>query len=78
MAALLNVDFKPVFTSHRRVLGPYIVALKQRTIQFLDKMLQTKLAQQTEFNYATINLALKVQELEKKVQALESELRKNT
>jgi hypothetical protein len=76
MARLLSTQFNPVFTSHRPILGRYIVAIKQRVVGFLDKMLRTKLAQQAEFNYMTLNLALKVQQLEERVLELEQELRK--
>jgi|GEM_PF-3892360 len=72
MAALQNLFFEHHFTSHRPVLGKWIVRGKKLVVGLLNRFLKISLVRQEELNQLNWELALAVHQLERRVKALET------
>lgn len=71
IARLQDVLSPQSFTSHRRILGPWIVLYKKIAHRFFRKWLKISLGKQLELNQRFLNLAISVHVLENRVHILE-------
>lgn len=74
IARLQDVLSAQDFSSHRRILGPFIVLFKRITFRFFRKWLRISLGKQLELNQRLLNLAIAVHVLENKVSNLEKSI----
>jgi hypothetical protein len=65
----------PRFTSHRKLLGPFIICGKSLIARFFNYWLRICLGKQLVINQSVFNLALSVLALEARVRELEESLR---
>lgn len=71
LAKLQNILEEPMFVSHRKYLGHFIIIYKKIMVRFFRKWLGLSLQKQFELNQRVLNLALAVHTLENRVANLE-------
>ena len=79
LAMMQNLFYPTKFTSHRKIVGPLIVFLKEQVVKILDPFFRRRLVRQFEINQFTWNMAnilrhqqIHITALEKRLTDLES------
>ena len=74
LAMMQNLFYPTKFVSHRKLVGPIIVFLKECVIKVLDPVLRHRLARQFEINQFTWNMAKLMREQNERILQLKTRI----
>ena len=74
LAMMQNLFYPTKFTSHRKIVGPLIVFLKEQVVKILDPFFRRRLVRQFEINQFTWNMANILRQQQIHITALEKRL----
>jgi hypothetical protein len=76
LAMMQDLFYATKFVSHRKILGPLIVFIKERIVKALDPFLRRRLTRQFEINQFTWNMAKIIRQQNEQIVALKTRIEK--